>query len=193
VEPEPNGISRVFAVPDGRLVSGSIRVYLDNEDITPPEWDDTMDPVTGEYLLLDTGRLHIEAPDTGQILRVSYGFQWFTDAELMEFLTGGSQLIGYTEVEDPALTPQLRSPVLSYAAHYAYLKMAANAAQALQAGAAGYTADNTAEHPNWMAMADLAWKTAEREIMAIANNPLTIASPAMAFVRFHMARYVPRS
>lgn len=196
VDPEPNGISRQFAVPDTRLVTGSVKVFLDNEELELEEYDPPYDPPEEEpteYVMLDSGRIIIEAPDTGAILKVSYYFQWFTDEDLTEFLNNAARLLGNDDAEADSLTVTMRTPVLSFAAHYAYLKMAANAAQALQAGAGGFTADNTAEHPNWMALAKLAWETGQAELEVVGANPSTVSRPAMAFVNYAMARWVPRS
>jgi hypothetical protein len=195
VDPEPNGISRQFAVPDTRLVTGSVKVFLDNEELTLVEWDPPYDPdpEPTEYVMLDSGRIVLEAPDTGAILKVSYYFQWFTDEDLTEFLNNAARLLGNESAEADSLTVTMRTPVLSFAAHYAYLKMAANAAQALQAGAGGFTADNTAEHPNWMALAKLAWETGQAELEVVGQNPSTVGRPALAFVNYAMSRYVPRS
>lgn len=193
VDPEPNGNTRLFAVPDGRLVAGSVQVLLDDEEVDLEELDESSSPPQEEYIDLVTGRVALSAPDTGQILKVSYYFQWFTDAELEEFLIQAGSLLGYDDVEDDAITIPTRGPIISFAAHYAYLKMAAQSAQALQAGAAGYTADNTAEHPNWMELAKMAWESAAKELEVVANNPLSVARPSMAFVNFSMSRYVPRS
>ena len=182
-------------MPDSRLVPGTVRVYLDGNDITAtvPEYDEDADPPQSQYVALEPGRLQIDAPDTGQTLQVSYYFQWFTDAELVEFLQLAAQLLGYEDVEDGSLTLKFRTPLTSFAAHYAYLKMAANAAQALAAGAAGYTADNTAEHPNWMNLAKLAWETAMKELETATINPVSAVRPHMKFVSFRLPRYVPRS
>lgn len=148
-------------------------------------------PLPEQYILLEPGRFIIAPPDSGQKLRVSYYFQWFTDDELEEFLNVTALLLGYDAVTDASLSPRIRTPSLSFAAHYAYLKLAANAAQSLEAGAGGFTADNTREHPNWMAMAELAWKDATAELAVAKESP--IAGPKMRFVNFKLPRYVPRS
>jgi hypothetical protein len=203
VDPEPNGITRQFAVSDTRLVSGTVRVFLDNEQANLPEWSPS-DPYPAhpinppepvpeepkEYIDLVAGRIILEPPDTGSILKVSYYFQWFTDADLLEFLNSGAQLVGYESVAAD-FPVQHRAPILSFAAHYAYLKMAANSAQSLQAGVGGWTGDNTSEHPNWMSLAEMAWETGKAELEVVSNNPLTALSPAMAFVSFRLQRYVP--
>ena len=204
VDPEPNGITRQFAVSDTRLVSGTVRVFLDNVHTPLPEWspDDPYlshpinppEPVPEEpteYIDLAAGRIILEPPDTGAILKVSYYFQWFTDADLREFLNSGSQLVGHEAVTADTIPVQQRAPILSFAAHYAYLKMAANSAQSLQAGAGGFTADNTSEHPNWRGLAEIAWETGKAELEVVSNNPLTALTPAMAFVSFRLQRYVP--
>ena len=193
VDPEPNGVTRLFAVPDQHLVTGTVLVVLDDEEVELEEYDPDASPAQEEYVMLESGRVQLSAPDTGQILKVSYFFQWFTDDDLIVFLGQGLALLGYEDAEDTGISVPLRAPILSFAAHYAYLKMAAQAAQALQAGAAGYTADNTAEHPNWMRLAEMAWESAARELEVVANNPTTTARPALAFVNFAMSRYTPRS
>lgn len=194
-DPEPNGITRVFGVSDTRLVSGTVRVFLDNEELVDldEEWSPgDSDAEPAEYIDLVSGRITIEPPDTGAILKVSYYFQWATDDELEEFLMQGAQLLGYTGVDDASLPTKFRPATLSFAAHYFYLKMAANSAQALQAGAGGFTADNTAEHPNWMDLAKLAWETAQNELEVATQDPATgAAAPAMAFTSFSLQRYVP--
>jgi len=193
VDPEPNGVDTEFAVPDTNLI-GIVTVYIDGQAITAlPDLDLEEDPPQDEYLDRVAGRIVIAAPDEGQKLRVSYYFQWFTDSDLQAFLTQASQLLGFESVEDGALTVQLRTPLLSFAAHYAYLKMAANSAQAVSTAAAGFEGDNTKEHPYWMDLAKEAWDTAQKELETASTNPASSIKPHMRFVAYALSRYVPRT
>lgn len=193
VDPEPDGVETEFAVPDTNLVSGSVRVYLDGQLLTVPEYDPLASPAQTEYIKLDLGRVVVAAPDEGMKLRVSYNFQWFTDDDLLSFLTEASQLLGFSGVLDSALTLQLRTPLVSFAAHYAYLKMAAQSAQALTTAAAGFEGDNTKEHPYWMDLAKSAWDEAQKALELVNTNPTSSIKPAMKFVAYRLPRYVPRS
>ena len=193
VDPEPDGIERDFAVPDTNLVSGTVRVYIDGQLITVPEYDPLASPAQTQYIKLDLGRLVIEAPDEGMKIRVSYNFRWFTDTDLLSFLTEASQLLGFEAVTDSGITVQVRTPLISFAAHYAYLKMAAQSAQALTTAAAGFEGDNSKEHPYWMDMAKMAWDEAEKALELVNTNPSSSIKPAMRFVAYRLPRYVPRS
>lgn len=189
-EPLPDGVSTNFAVPDTRLVSGTIDVFLDGERLDLAEYSGT----ESEYIHLTDGRVVFDDPPAENAqLRVSYYFQWFDDEELEEFLNSGCKLVGAADPTDDVLPQAAQPPVLSLAAYYAYMKMAANSAQALSGGAAGFTADNSKEHPNWMAMAQLAWDTAQKELEMAGKDPISSVKPAMRFVTFALPRYVPRS
>jgi hypothetical protein len=180
VDPEPDGVHRTFAVPDSRLVPDTLEVTLDAVYCIP----DSIDP--------EAGRFTLAAPDANQKLRASYYFQWFTDPELDDFLGQATQLLGYDGVGDAALPVGLRPPVLGYACYYAYMKKAAEAADSVSASAGGFSTTTNQQNPNWLAMARMAWDmaTAEREAFA---EPIGSEKPAMAFVRYYVHRYVPRS
>lgn len=180
VDPEPDGQQMVFAVPDSRLVVDSLVL--------------TLDGATADYDEVDwaAGSFTLAAPDAGQKLRANYYFQWFTDEELTGFINDASQLLGYDSLEDVSLPLALRTPVLSYACYFAYMKKAAEAADSVTASAAGFSTTTDRQNPNWLAMAKLAWENAEKE-REVFNTPLGAERPAMAWTSFRMPRYVPRS
>jgi hypothetical protein len=181
VDPTPDGVHRIFGVPESRLVSGTLTVLLDGEPITP----DAIDEAAGTF--------ETPAPDEGQQLFASYYFQWFTDDELEEFLLQAAQLLSYEDVEDASIPVGIRTPVISFAAYFAYLRKAAESAPALQASAAGHTSDTSQEHPYWMNLAKMMWESAQQELATATTPPVGAARPAMKFVAYRMARYVPRS
>lgn len=70
-----------------------------------------------------TGEFTLATPPTdGQVVRATYNIQWFTDDELIEFLTTAAQWIGvsddYTEIPS-GLQPAAKE----FAAHQAYQKL----------------------------------------------------------------------
>jgi hypothetical protein len=180
VDPEPDGTLTVFAVPDSRLVADTLELTLDGVPAVP----DVID--------LPAGRFSLAAPDSNQKLRASYYFQWFTDAELQDFLGSASNLLGYTGVEDTTLPLGLHPPTLGFACYYAYMKKAAEAADSVSASAGGFSTDTNRQNPNWLAMARVAWDMATNEREAF-EEPVGEQKPAMAFVSYRMHRYVPRS
>lgn len=183
VEPPPDGIHREFGVPHSRLVADTLDVYLDGEllDILPGDID------------LSRGVFTIPAPDEGQKLVASYYFQWFTDAELLSCLADAAKLLNFTGVTDTSMEVSFQTPLLSFAAHYAYLRKAAESAVPTVASSAGFAADTSKEHPYWMDLAKLAWDTAKEELETVNENPVSAARPAMRFVAYRLQRYVPRS
>lgn len=182
VDPTPNGLHRVFAVPHSLLVPDTLTVFLEGE---PLESLIDLDEVAGTF--------EIEPPDEGQKLFASYYYQWFTDAELEEFLQQAAQLLNFTGVVDDSLPVGLRTAVQSFAAYYAYMKKAANSAPAMVASSSGFTSDTSKEHPYWMDMAKMAWDAAQQEVETFNENPVSAVRPALRFVAYRMARYVPRT
>ena len=180
-DPSPDGQTVDFAVPDDKLVVGSLRVYLNGVELTPL----SIDAPAGSFV--------IDPPDEAQALRASYYFQWFTDAELQEFLTLAVRLLKYDSIADAGLPVALRTPVISFAAYYAYMKKAAHAAPALVAANAGFSSDNSQEHPNWLALAKQAWEEGKAALELIGSNPVATQKPAMKFVAYRLSRYVPRT
>ncbi len=180
VDPEPDGKQTVFAVPDSHLVPDTLQVTIGGALATT----DDVDVAAGTFTLA--------APDEGEKVRANYYFQWFTDAELEEFLGEGAGLVGYGGVTDETLPVGLHPAVLSYACYYAYMKKAAEAADSVTASAAGFSTDTNRQNPNWLAMAKMAWDNAVAEKAAF-NEPVGTTKPAMAFVRFRDYRYVPRT
>lgn len=181
VLPTPDGTHRIFGVPESRLVTGTLQVFLDGEEITP----DSIDHASGVF--------ETPAPDEGQVLVASYYFQWFNDEELEEFLLQAAQLLNYEDVEDGTIPVNVRTPIISFGAYFAYLRKAAEAAPALVATAAGHTSDTTQEHPYWMNLAKMMWEAAQKELETAVTPPVGAARPAMKFIAYKMARYVPRS
>lgn len=180
VDPEPDGVQTTFAVPESRLVPDTLEVTLDGVPVTPDSVD------------LVAGRFSLSAPDSNQKLRASYYFQWFTDADLEDFLGQATQLLGYDGVEDEALPVGLRPAILGFGSYYAYMKKAAEAADSVSASAGGFSTSTDRQNPNWLAMAKTAWDQASKEREAFAE-PIGEQKPAMAFVNYRMYRYVPRT
>lgn len=180
-DPSPNGENRVFGVPEANIVTGSLIVYLNDEAVTPTSID------------LSAGTFTLEAPEEGNRLFASYYFQWFTDADLTEFLQQAAQLLRFEDVTDSSIPLGLRTPVLTFACYYAYLKMAGQSAPALSASSTGFMADNSKEHPYWMDLARAAWEEAQKEVALYNENPISAIRPTMRFVSFRMQPWVPRT
>ena len=180
VDPEPDGVQVTFAVPESRLVSGTLTLTLDGV----PALYDSVDDAAGKFTLAP--------PDANQKLRASYYFQWFTDIELTDFLGQGTNIIGYDGVTDPSLPLGLRPATLSYGCYFACMKKAAEAADSVSASAGGFATDTNRQHPNWLAMAKLYLDNAQREEESFAE-PVGAEKPAMAFVAYKLSRYVPRT
>lgn len=183
VDPDPDGVHRVFAVADSRLVDDTLKVYIDGEENTPDAAD----------IDLLKGTFEIDAPDEGADIKASYYFQWFTDSELEEFLTQALRLLTFDSVTDTTIPAGLRTAILSFAAYYAYMKKAAEAAAVINASSAGFTSDNSEEHPNWMNLAKMALEAAKEELETFNETPVGANRPAMRFVAYRLPRYVPRS
>lgn len=183
VDPEPDGVTVRFAVPDSRLVTGTLLVTKNGVAQTPAT------------INLDDGSFDLSAaPAVTDKLFASYYFQWFNDDELEEFLLQALQMLGYDSVEDTAVPLQHRTVALSFAAYYAYMKKAAQTADALVASSSGFTSDTSKQHPYWMDMAKMAWEQAQKELeTANTITPVGTVKPAMKFATFRVPRYVPRS
>lgn len=180
VDPEPDGRQRVFSVPDSNLVATTLKVFIDGE----PDEDVVPDNAQGSFTM--------EAPDAGEEVRACYNFQWFTDAQLEDFLTNGAAQLGYDTVLDGTLPLGLRPATLSYGAFYAYMFKAAQAADVMTTAEAGFSTDTSKRTPNWLSLAKMMWDTAVRERTSF-ENPVGSGRAAMVFRSFRLPRYVPRT
>jgi hypothetical protein len=97
--------------PIGVFVNGTLAT-VDSEDLT-----------SGEF------KLHT-APTEGQSILATYYVQWFTDAELTEFLIQAAEWIGVAD-SYATLTEDLRPAAKEFAASVAYQKLAAKFAENL--------------------------------------------------------------
>lgn len=182
VFPTPDGVTRRFFVGETRLVPDTLEVYEASVEVAV---SGTPDYVKGSFDLA-------VAPSGNTSLTASFYFQWFTDAELQSFMDTSTNILGFTDITDPALVSGIRTVIMHFAAYNAYMRKAAEHADSVVATAAGYTADQSRSHPNWRELAKTALATAKELLDYYVNNPLTGANlPRLLFVRYTMQRYQP--
>jgi hypothetical protein len=127
-------------------------------------------------------------------LQCSYYYQWFSDTDLLAFISQGLSVISASDVTDDTIPLEVRPVVLQYAAHFAYMYKAAEYASQLSAGApGGYSLDRKTASPNWLALAKMAYDTAGKLLQLYNDRALNPVSPSFAFVRYCLPSYVPRS
>lgn len=175
--PAPDGITRVFSVGRTNIVAGTLQVFVSGGVVAPSTAD------------LPKGIVTLSAaPSPAASVLASYNYQWFTDPQLEEFLTGAFGALGF---EDAAsVTPIAIRPILiDYAMYYAYLFQAQLYAEEVTVSAGGYDATQARSHPNWRALAELAFKRVQEKLKIYVENPLGTVSPALAFTAFKLPNY----
>lgn len=114
-----NGTNLVFKTFEMRRVStlvtptGPVGVFL----------DDVLKTVSSEDLPSGQFTVASPAPTDGQSLVATYYHQWFTDAEITQFLVSASEWIGFVD-NFPNIPEDLRPAAKEYAAFQGYQKLA---------------------------------------------------------------------
>lgn len=180
-QPAPDGITTRFFVGQPRVVGASVQPFLNGAALYA---SGTLDA--------DRGTLEVPtAPAVSGTLEFSYYFQWFTDAELEEFLTQAAAVVRYESVADEGLPVALRPAVLDFACYYAFMRKAAEYAETLEASAGGVSTTQKGSHPNWRSLAEAAFKNGKAKLELYAENPVGSAAPGMRFVSFELPRFQP--
>lgn len=182
VFPTPDSVTTRFFVGQTRVVEDSLQVYVAGVETAvsgTPTWE--------------TGTFDLAVAPSGSVdCQTSFYYQWFTDDELEGFVTLSAQLLGFSGITDSTLLTGIRTVVLMFACYHAYMKKAAEYADAITASAAGYTYDQAKSHPNWRELAKAAYDAAKKALDLFVENPLNGAlRPLMRTVTFRMQRYQP--
>jgi hypothetical protein len=180
--PPPDGLTRRFFAGHTHVVPDSLSIYLNGAEISP---SGTPDYVRGSFDL-------VSAPAPSGNLQATYYHQWFTDAELENFLQSAAENLRYTAI-DVDIDQPLRPVLLNLAACDAWANKAGEYAAALVASAAGYSVDRSKSHPNFRALSEAACKRAQELLDSYIENPLSANSPQMAFVSFRLPIYQPKT
>lgn len=184
VFPTPDGVTKKFFVGQTRVVPNTLSVYVDG---VPPVSGAPSGVVDIDE---ETGTFDLGTAPSGNIqVQASFNYQWFTDAELTEFLTSAGTMLNFESITDPALPIGVRAATLDFAVYYAYMKKAAEFADSLKATAAGYEADQSKSGPNWRDLAKLAYEKARDKLKLYTENPLGQASPELRFVAFRLPNW----
>lgn len=179
VYPVPDGVTKVFSLGRLNIIEDSAVVYLNGA-----ETDVDLTPAQGN---IEFSR----APAVSGSVLASFGYQWFTDAQILQFLESSCQLLGFETIPDVAPV-QLRPVVLDFASYQAYQFQAALAAEELVVSAGGYTAQQSRTHPNWAKLAETAFARAQAKLKIYTDAALGTASPALAFTSFTLPNYQGR-
>lgn len=185
-QPSPDGVTKRFFVGQPRVVVGSLSVYLSGVEAAVSG--------TPDY---PRGTFDLEAAPSGSIqVQASYNYQWFTDAELEEFLNAGAAaMLGFESVDDPNIVVMIRPALLDFACYYAYMRKAAEWADAVSASAGGYSVDQSKGHPNWRTLAETALRSGWEKVKKFQEGGIVDAkSPAVRFSKaYTLPPYVPNT
>jgi hypothetical protein len=181
VVPTPDSRHTEFFVGRTRVVDEEFTVCLNGEDYT------------GFDLAAESGVVTMDSAPSG-VLLCSFYYQWFTDAEIAQFLADAVTLIGFEGVTDTTFPIALRSVVFDLAMSIAFTRKAAEYAESLQASSPdGYSVQTDKSAPNWTKLASDALARAEKKWKWYLESPLAAGRPAMAFSRFRLPVYMPRT
>jgi hypothetical protein len=185
--PPPDGVTMRFFAGDSRLVPGTLDLLLSGLPVAP---SGAVDPARGTFQLAPSGF----APAANAEIHCSYYYEWFTDAELTDFIGQALPVLNATDVTDTALPLQVRPVVLQFAAYYAYMYKAAEYASALSSVApGGFTADRKTATPNWASLAKQSYDTAGKLLTLYNEGALRTAAPNFVLVTYRLPNYVPKS
>lgn len=179
VYPTPDTVTTRFFVGQTRLVDGTLKVYLNGQELAPSGVVD-INTMRGEFALPT-------APSG--TLQASFYYQWFTDAELMEFLTDAASLLNRSGISDD-FEVGLRPALLQFACYNAYMRKAAEFAEAVETSAGGYTFRRNQATPNWKDLARVSMENAKAKLDLYLQNPVEATRIAVAFVSYGINRYV---
>lgn len=184
VFPTPDGVTTRFFVGQTRVSPGTLEVYRNGV---------LLQAVSGAAVNETKGEFTYEAEDgplKACLLQASFYYQWFTDAELTEFLGEAANMLS---LESPSgdFSVGLRPTLMSWACYNAYMRKAAEFAETVTAAAAGYTFDRKATSPNWKALAETALEQGNAKLKLYLDNPLSASNPQLRFVSFCLGRYQP--
>lgn len=106
-----DGVNVDFVTYDKRVIPETFQVYLDNSLVQVVAFD----PISGEFVLQT-------APLENSKLKSSYYFNWWLDADIVDFLNKGAQACSLFDPSCPEFSyeeapPGLRQPMLYFAAH----------------------------------------------------------------------------
>jgi len=175
--PAPDGVTCRFFLGRQRLVEDSVVVYENSVSGAP-----TIGAALGTADFLT-------APAPSGTVEASYFYQWFTDPELLEFLTLAANTLRFESSADAALPVGLRPALLDFACYHAYMRKAAEYAEALSGSANGFEVNQGHAHPNWRSLAEAAFKNAAEKVKQYAENPLGAKLPRMCFVSYQLEKW----
>jgi hypothetical protein len=180
VYPTPDTVTTRFFVGQTRLVPDSLEVYHNGVLVAPSGITD-IDVAKGSFT---------KAPaPSGEIL-ASFYYQWFTDAELIEFLNEATNMLLGLESVSGDFAIGLRPTLMQFACYNAYMRKAAEFAEAVEASAGGYTFKRDQTGPNWKELAKAAMENAKEKMKIFLENPVGASAVALRFVSYSLNRYV---
>lgn len=180
VYPTPDSVTTRFFVGQTRLVAGSLEVYHNGMQVDPSGVTD-IDTAKGSFT-------RVPAP-SGEVL-ASFYYQWFTDAELVEFLNEATTMLSLSETVSGDFAIGLRPTLMQFACYNAYMRKAAEFAEAVEASAAGYTFKRDQTGPNWKELAKAAMENAKEKLKLFLDNPVGASAVTLRFVSYSLNRYV---
>lgn len=124
------------------------------------------------------------------MVQASFYYQWFTDAELIEFLNEASQMLSF-ESASGDIAIGLRPTLMAFATYNAYMRKAAEFAETVEASAAGYTFKRGQATRNWEALAKTALEQGKAKLKLYVDDPLDAKRPSIAIIHFSLGRYQP--
>jgi len=183
--PPADGMTTRFFTGDKRIVESSLTVY---EDGTERAISGDPDFESGTFDLFPP-------PAVSGLVQASYNYRWFTDLELQSYLESNTMTLGYTGLDDSSIPLGVRGIIAEFSACSAYRRRAADTAEELSVEGGGYSADRSRQMPNWSRLANEMCQSATDKLKLFVENPLTgtNTTPAMKFVAFGLAPYVPTS
>lgn len=187
--PTADGVTKRFFGGDSRLVTGTLLVNVGVSGYGPSGYTafTNHDDVAGWFELPT-------APSGNVQVQATYYYQWFSDAELIDFVTQALNILGFESAADTALPVGLRPAVLHWAASKAFTFKAAEYADSLSAMApGGYGIDKKEASPNWARLAQQQFDMGKALLQIYADNPLASKTPQVLFAAFTMRTFVPRS
>lgn len=181
--PSPDGLTKQFFAGHHRIVSSTLSIFLQGASLAVSGTPD----YTGGYFTVTT------APSPSGNFQASYYYQWFTDTEIVSFLTSAANALRFDTVDDSGIAIGLRPALVTMAASDAFYRKAAEYSNAISAQGGGFSVDKTHASPNWKGLGEAFFKKSQDLIELYVKDPLNQRTPEMRFVTIKLLEYLPRT
>jgi len=180
-----NGVNATFKTFENRIVDASLLVYVDDVSVSI---------VSTDFIV---GTFNVTAPPpSNSVVRATYYWQYFTDAELATFLIFASSSVG-NGIDATTVSSDLIPAAIHYAAGKAYEKLASRAMEPISTE---YLLEEIGQKTSlpversrqWKSMSDNMYATAKRLMDEVYTAFGKREQPAYGTIQGNQLHYSPQ-